>query len=305
MPNDAPIADIRRLTIHDGPGTRDTVFVKGCPLRCLWCHNPESISRYPQLLFHARLCIQCGKCKTVCPGGVHKFESGNHLLNRSGCSLCGACEEVCYTNALRLCGKTRKTAEEVFNDLLPDRDFFEQSGGGVTVSGGEALLYPEFTSRLFELLHKEKIATALDTCGAVSWGAFETVLPFTDLVLFDIKGMDPVMHERNTGMGNERIHQNLRELGKRNIPVEIRIPVIPNYNDSEKEIEEAGKFLREIPSIVRVRLLAYHSMARDKYRFAGMKDTMPDVPSPSADALQKDAALLKKYLSAEIIVPGK
>jgi len=298
----AYIADIRRLTVHDGPGIRDTVFVKGCPLRCLWCHNPESISPLPQILFHQKLCVNCGECASVCKNQVHFIENGKHGLERTNCTVCGFCTDTCLTGALTLCG-TEMNSDQVFGKILHDRDFFRQSGGGVTVSGGEPLLYPAFTASLFQKCREAEIHTALNTCGAVPWNAFEDVLPFTCLVLFDVKGADPVQHERNTGRRNEQILQNLNELGRRNIPVEIRIPVIPGHNDSDAEFEAVGKILSPIPSVTAVRLLAYHSMAREKYHAAGVLDTMPQVDPPQPEHLQHLAFILRKHVGIPVITP--
>jgi pyruvate formate lyase activating enzyme len=299
-----PISDIKRLTLHDGPGVRDTVFVKGCPLSCLWCHNPESISPRPQLLFHKNLCTNCKDCATVCPANVHRFDAGCHSLDRSHCTFCGQCVTACLSDALTLSGGLRLTAREVFDRVMRDRSFYA-NGGGVTVSGGEPLLYPEFVRDLFFLLRDSGIHTALDTCGAVPFACFETTLPMTSLILYDLKGMDSSRHAVNTGRSNEEIIRNLAELGKRHIPVEVRMPIIPGCNDSAAEIEAAGRFLAKIPSLLRVRLLAYHSMAREKYRAAGMPDTMPETAPPSLLLLTELAAILAQHLDCEIALPPK
>lgn len=309
--NEFPLAAIRRLTLHDGPGTRTTVFVKGCPLHCRWCHNPECISARPQLLFHDNLCVGCGKCAAVCPEGCHKLvesrrskvkgqEAGvERQIDRSSCRLCGKCVDACWRAALEICGRDYMP-ETLLPLLMRDAAFYE-SGGGVTVSGGEPLLYAEAVAHLFALLHERGVRTALDTCGEAPWEAFEAVLPFTDLVLFDIKGMDSERHRANTGRGNERIHDNLRRLGACGVPVEIRMPVVPGCNDWEGEFEAAATFLAQIPSLVAVRLLPYRSLARTKYRAAGMADTMPDAPTPDSAILETCAAILRRSLAVPVI----
>ena len=298
----APIADLRRLTIHDGPGTRDTVFVKGCPLHCLWCHNPESISAKPQILFRRNLCIACGDCASVCPTKSHSLQDGRHLFDRTLCASCGKCADACLNGALTLCGK-RSTADDVFRSLLKDKEFFTLSNGGVTISGGEPLLYPDFTLSLFTLLHGAGIHTALDTCGAVPFSAFDTVLPETDMILYDLKGMNPERHRCNTGQDNSLILNNLSMLGSGTVPIEIRMPIVPRYNDAPEDITAAGRFLATLSAVTRIRLLAYHSMARDKYAMCGRTDTMPEVESPSHEHLAKMAAVIHKESGKPVVLP--
>jgi pyruvate formate lyase activating enzyme len=206
--------------------------------------------------------------------------------------------ESCWQNALEICGKSC-SPEELLPLLLKDRMFF-QNGGGVTFSGGEPLLYPEFIREIFSLLHEKNIHTALDTCGEVPFESFLKVIPFTNLFLFDLKGMDAEQHSQNTGKSNSRIHENLRRLADYGIPVEIRMPVIPGLNDAETEFHAAGKLLQEIKTVQSVKLLAYHSMAREKYHAAGLRDTMPDVPPPGAELLKKRAEILQKYLPVPV-----
>ncbi len=222
-----------------------------------------------------------------------------HLIDRTRCRLCGACVDDCPRGALEICGRDY-SPEELLPLLLRDAVFYA-SGGGVTVSGGEPLLYAEAVGRLFELLHARGIRTALDTCGEVPFEAFERVLPATDLVLFDIKGMDPVRHRENTGRDNVQIHANLRRLGELGVPVEIRMPVVPGSNDAEAEFEAAARFLSEIPSVMAVRLLPYRSLARKKYRAAGLEDTMPDAPTPDAAFLESRAAILRRCLRVPVL----
>ena len=274
----AVVADIRRLTLHDGPGVRTTLFLKGCPLRCLWCHNPECISAVPELIFHSDLCAGCGQCGKICPQ-VHSFAGGVHSVDFSKCTHCGACVGVCPANALRICGK-KMSAEEVFRLLMRDRDFW--ADGGVTVSGGEPLVYADFTAELFAMLKKEGVHTALDTCGAVPYGCFEKLLPVTDMILFDLKGGDPARHRRNTGVDPAEIRENLRKLAATGIPVEIRVPLVPGVNDFQDDLEILHKLLSEVP-VRDIKVLPYHDMARKKYASSGKKDTMPQVQPPTPE----------------------
>ena len=295
-----PVAAIRRLTIHDGPGVRDTVFVKGCPLHCLWCHNPECIAPRPQMLFHENLCTGCGECVRVCPNAVHRFDSGRrHLLKRKNCILCSKCVSECLFGALEICGEPM-SADAVFRRVIRDRDFFAPEGG-VTLSGGEPALYPDFAAALFQRLKQCGIHTALDTCGAVDFDHYRKILPYTDLVLFDLKGMDPARHRVHTGMDNRQIHENLRNISAFGTPVEIRMPIVPGCNDFPEDIGQAGKLLAEIETFVRVRLLAYHSWATGKYAAVGMVNTMPQVASPDEEKLREIAGRLSAFLPKTLI----
>lgn len=295
------VADVKRLTIHDGPGIRDTVFLKGCPLHCLWCHNPETLSGRQEILFIRDLCISCRRCQNACPQSRHSFKDGGHLFARNGCLHCGKCADACFQNALRLCGRKIPVAE-LAEKLLQDRTFFT-AGGGVTVSGGEPLLQADGVAELFRLLRAENIHTALDTCGAVPQQAVGKVLPFTSLVLFDLKGMDPQRHKDNTGMDNELIHKNLRYIDDAGVPLEVRMPIVPQHNDFPDDITSAAKLLSSLRNLERVRLLAYHDMAGKKYAESGIANTMPQVQPPTQEELEKIRDILQKTVSAEILLP--
>ena len=291
MTSRARIVDVKHFAVHDGPGIRTTVFLKGCPLRCLWCHNPESVRNEPELALLEKKCVKCGACARVC--ACHRIENGVHLLDRDRCVACGRCVEACLFDALLLYGRM-VSPEDLCGELLADRLFYEQTGGGVTLSGGEPLLHPGFCAELFGLLRAEGVSCALDTCGEVPWSAFETVLPVTDLFLYDLKQMDPGKHKRCTGVSNERILENLRRLSGTGKPIEIRMPLVPGYNDADSDLEAAGRFLAELNHLCGVRLLPYHSLARSKYRSVGHADTMPEAESPSAENLARAAEILRR-----------
>ena len=287
------IIDIKRFAVHDGPGIRTTFFLKGCVLRCRWCHNPEGIAPQPELAFYAHKCRNCGFCAETCPAGAHTFRDGKHVFDRSKCRACGECEKWCSASALKLYGR-RIAVGEALATALEDRAFYEGSGGGVTLSGGEPLMQLEFTAALLAKLRESGIHTALDTCLAVPQSRVEAVLPYTDMFLVDFKHADPEKHRELTGRTNEAVCANLRYLSGRGARIEIRIPLVPGCNDSVENLEATGEFLAGL-NIESVRLLAYHAQAATKYTALGEEYTMPEVAPPDAAALRKAAELLRKY----------
>ena len=296
------IFDIKRFAVHDGPGIRTTVFLKGCPLRCEWCHNPESINPQPELVLFAEKCIGCKACLEACPIGAHSIsESGERTYDRDACELCGACVETCYAEALVMYGR-QVTVEDVMVEVRKDTVFYENSAGGVTLSGGEPLFQREFTTSLLRQCKAESFHTALDTCGQVSWSTFEEALPFVDLVLYDLKHIDAAAHSQHTGTPNTRILDNLRRLGSRGVPIEIRMPIIPTINDSQPVIESTGAFLASLDSVTAVRLLPYHRLGTAKYLRLGRPNSMPDVEPPDKQRMKEIAGWLRRD-GLKIITP--
>lgn len=283
----ARITDIKRFAVHDGNGIRTTVFLKGCPLKCLWCHNPESISYQPQLgLYHGK-CAGCMECASVCPQGAHKSEDGRHMFDPSVCRHCGKCETVCPQGALQLYGR-EMTVEQLLPLLLEDKDFYDVSGGGVTLSGGECLMQADFCAALLQRLKENGIHTAVDTCGFVSRDALNKVIPYTDIFLYDLKAIDEDVHIRCTGQSNRVILENLQYLDALGKQVEIRIPYVPGYNADQAEKIQA--FLSGMRNIIGVKVLAYHNYAGSKYAALDMENTLPTV-LPTPEQLQTAQAL--------------
>ncbi len=293
------VTDFKRFAVHDGDGIRTTVFLKGCPLKCVWCHNPESISPKPELAFYSEKCTGCGECMRVCPNGAHIFEAGDtpdsyiHKLDRTKCAACGKCAEVCPSDALKLCGR-RMSVDEVMKIVAEDRIFYETSNGGMTLSGGEPTLQPEFALALLRAAKEDGISTALDTCGYTKREVYESLLPYTDIFLYDIKHITDEGHIRCTGRSNRLILDNLRFLSDAGAKIEIRIPLVPGYNDDAETLDGIGQLLSTV-NITKAKLLPYHSYARSKYLSLGIPDTLPDVERPSSERLEAAAKLLRGY----------
>jgi len=264
----AIVFNIQRHCIHDGPGIRTTVFLKGCPLRCMWCCNPESFNREIEIGFFESKCIFCGKCLEVC----NKKAINPDLKNTDGykidslvCNLCGDCIKTCPTGAIGFVGK-EMSAEEVYEKIESDASFFRLSDGGVTFSGGEPLLQIDFLEKIIQKCYQENVSIAIETSGHVSWGNFEKIIKYVDYVLYDIKHMDSEKHKDMTGVPNDIILENAKKLSEQNVDLIIRIPLIPGCTDDEKNINNIGKFAKSL-SVKEVHLMPYHRLGTDKYKF--------------------------------------
>ncbi len=288
------LLDLKRFAVHDGPGIRTTFFLKGCPLKCIWCHNPESISFRPQLAYYEHKCIHCGECVSACPEQANVMREDKHVFRPELCVSCGKCEPFCLGKALKLHGKTMNT-EEALALAREDLTFYRESGGGVTLSGGEPLMQAEFTLEFLAALKADGIHTALDTCCFVSRDVLAKTLPLTGLYLVDFKHADGGMHRKLTGQDNRKIIENLRFLSESGAEIEIRIPFVPGCNDSSENMEATGEILSSMRGITCVKLLPYHSLARTKYAALGMPDTMPQAESPSDEVIQCAVEILQKY----------
>jgi pyruvate formate lyase activating enzyme len=259
------IFDIKRYAIHDGPGIRTTVFFKGCPLRCLWCHNPEGLVPEPELTFIKTRCLQdCNECVERCTRGALSRPDQYIFIDREECDLCGDCVQVCPTEALEIIGKWMST-EEVINEIEKDMIFHDGSKGGVTFSGGEPLMQPEFLNALLEECKKKGIHTSLDTSGYATFENLEKIKDKVDLFLYDIKMIDDEKHKKTTGVSNKSILDNLRKLSERGNNIVVRIPVIPGINNTDEDISEIAEFITTLKEIKEICLLPYHNIAKHKY----------------------------------------
>lgn len=291
---DGIVFNIQRFSIHDGPGIRTTVFLKGCNLSCFWCHNPESRSLKPEIQFFPEKCILCGKCVEVCPNGAQQIIDGKRYFDRSLCDQCGKCVETCYAKALTLAGED-KTFAEIMDEIRRDELYYKNSGGGVTFSGGEPLLQSEFLKELLIGCKQAGYHTAVDTAGNVRWQNFLTVLPYTDLFLFDVKVLAEEKHRKVTGTGNTQIHQNLIQLGASGAKIHVRIPVIPGVNDEMGEIQAIAQFLQPIQGIELVELLPFHHLGSGKYRSLGLEYPTQGYKTPPAEQMEGFVNCLKEF----------
>jgi len=282
---DGLVTHIQRFSIHDGPGIRTTVFLKGCNLRCYWCHNPETLSPKPEVQFFPDRCIGCGECFRRCPHGAHVMTDGRHEILRGRCVACGACAETCYAQALVLVGE-RKTVDEVVEEVLRDRPFYETSGGGVTLSGGEPLMQVAFSRAILERCRAEGLHTAVETAANVPWSRVALLLPVTDLVMLDIKLMDSARHRECTGVPNERILANARRLGRQLCPLVVRTPIVPGVNDTPGDVSAIAEFVAGLPNLLYYELLPFHPMAAGKYESLGLDYAARGLKTPSSERLE-------------------
>jgi pyruvate formate lyase activating enzyme len=296
QPLSGVIFNIQRFSIHDGPGIRTTVFFKGCSLRCFWCHNPEGLATNPEIQFFPDRCIQCGECVLACPHGAQQSTASIRLYDRERCVVCGECLDTCFTGALELTG-SQYTVAQVVAEAERDRIFYTESGGGVTLSGGDPLLQATFTSAVLQALKASGLHTALETAANCRWDILAGLLPSTDLVMLDIKHMDPARHRAATGVSNRRILANAARLAEMGVPLIFRTPVVPGVNDTSEAIGAIAAFIHQITesgkknghyqeSPPTYELLPFHQLAAGKYHSLGLEYRPASLQPPSREHMQ-------------------
>lgn len=289
------IFDIKKYAIHDGPGIRTTVFLKGCPLHCWWCHNPEGQAAEPELTYQSGKCvIDCTQCIDACPtGAISRTESGIEI-DRKACRLEAECVEACPAGALKLSGRTVTTAE-IMEEILKDQIFYENSGGGVTFSGGEPLIQLDFLDSLLLSCRKEDIHRVVDTSGYVPFDSFERIADKVNLFFYDLKIMDDSKHQQATGVSNRLILDNLKRLDKTGAAIQIRIPVVPGFNSTRENACQTGEFLKNFSHVKMINLLPYHRAATQKYRSLGKTFMYPETKTPTGESVRKLKAVLESF----------
>lgn len=280
----ALIFNIQRFSVNDGPGIRTNVFFKGCPLNCLWCHNPESKSTKPDLGFIASKCIGCGHCLTQCPGHCHTMENGEHVIDRSKCLACRACERFC-AGALEIMGR-EMTVDEVLGEVMKDEIFYKTSNGGMTVSGGEPMIQFPFITELLRAAKEKGLTCCMETCGFVAWARFEEIMPYVDLFLYDIKETDPARHREYTGADNALILENLRKLDGAGAKTVLRCPIIPGLNDRADHFAAVAHLADSLKNVQGIDVEPYHPLGKTKCENLGRDYPLADLSFPDKAQIQ-------------------
>ncbi len=293
------VFNIQKFSLNDGPGIRTTVFLKGCPLNCIWCHNPESKKIYPELFYVPNKCIGCTLCLSVCPNNCHSFLENTHIFNRDTCTLCGKCATVCAPKALEIVGE-EKSVEEVLKEVLKDKPFYENSGGGVTISGGEPMANPCFTYELLKAFKENGLHTAIETSGFGKKEDFIKIAPLVDLFLFDYKETDPKLHKEFTGVSNELILENLKMLDDLGNKIILRCPIIPGYNDRKEHFEGISNTANSLKNILEINIEPYHPLGKSKAEQLGKVYILNDLTFPEDKTVEEWMEDIKKGTSVPV-----
>jgi pyruvate formate lyase activating enzyme len=288
------VFDIKKYSIHDGPGIRTTVFLKGCPLSCWWCHNPESQAPTVEMFFRENRCIRCGACLEACPQDAIAWNGQGPITDQEKCERCGTCAAACYAEARESIGR-EMTVAQVMEQVERDVAFYDESRGGVTLSGGEPLLQWDFSLALLRACKDMEIHTALDTCGFARWEIMDRIREYVDFFLYDLKLIDGEKHRQFTGVSNELILRNLQALSQRGHNIVVRVPVIPGVNDDDESIRQIGAFAARLPHLASIDLLPYHHIGMDKYTRLNKTYKLTDARPPTDERMAEITHILQRF----------
>ncbi len=287
------IFNIQKFSLNDGPGIRTTVFMKGCPLRCIWCHNPESNAFVREMMYNEPKCVGCMKCASVCPEGLHVFEDGKHIFKRDNCTLCGKCEDICPASVLEIAGK-EMSVDEVVTEVMKDKAFYETSNGGVTLSGGEPMAQFEFSLELMKSFKGNGLHTAMETCGFAKEEHFREIAPYTDLFLYDYKITGGEKHKEHTGVDNELILSNLKLLDSIGKDIILRCPVIPSINDTTEHFRAIAEIANELENVLEINIEPYHPLGSGKAQSLGREYVLDGLTFPEEEKVKEWIDLVSK-----------
>ena len=292
------VFEIQHFSFDDGPGIRTIVFLKGCQMHCLWCHNPESLDgRKAELAFVESKCVGCGFCFKVCPNGCHRMENGKHIIDREKCTFCGKCARLCAGKALSVCADKDRTVDEVMDEVEKDRVYYEESGGGMTISGGEPLMQPKFVKALAAEAKRRGISVAIETNGCYDFSVLEGIWQNVDVFLIDWKESDDEKHIAYTGCSNKKVYETIKKLHELNKTIIIRCPIIPGYNDEESHFKKIAELTKEFPNVIGAELMPYHSMGVSKIERFGLEDRVKYIvaEAPEKETKEKWLDICRSY----------
>ena len=294
------VFNIQKFSINDGPGIRTTVFLKGCPLRCIWCHNPESHKVADELFYDVRKCIGCRACEAACDKGCHIFTDATHAYDRTACAACGKCAAACMTEAIKVVSR-RQTVDEVLAEVLKDKPFYDTSGGGMTLSGGEPMLQFDFTLALLQAAKAQGLHICMETCGYTDADKLRAVAPYVDLFLYDYKETDPARHKEYTGVSNERIIENLRMLDDMGCATVLRCPIIPTLNDRDDHFDGIATLANSLKKVQEIHIEPYHPLGSGKAAMLGREYALSELSFPPNETVNAWIA----YIAAKAKVAVK